>query len=131
MRGWIKTNNLYIIYVYKSSHLLVNGKLMLMLDMNPSGGYLTNGMDRDGVIVSLVPGGRARRPSVVIHSRRFWREWGLSSSFLSLLSSAPVTQFSNHNHSNNAVHREDLPKYTIPEMKTKTICRYTADENNI
>ena len=76
-----------------------------MLDRNPSGGYLTNGRDSDGVIVSLVPGGRARRPSVVIHSRRFCRECGVSFSsctpLLLKLSSAPVTLFSNHNHSNN------------------------------
>lgn len=53
---------------------LVNGRLMDILDKNPSGGCRTNGRDSDGVMVSSVPGGRANRPSVVIHNSRFCRE---------------------------------------------------------
>lgn len=93
---------------------------MDMLDRNPSGGYLTNGRVSAGVMVSLVPGGRASRPSVVIHSRRFCRECGTldepSSPPPSLRcpSSVPVTLFSNHIDSNNTVHKYDLHEFFIP-----------------
>ena len=52
---------------------------MVIFDKNPSGGYRTKGMDKDGVMTRAVPGGRARRPSFVIQSIRFCLEWGLSS----------------------------------------------------
>ena len=55
-------------------YLLVNGKLMDIFDKNPSGGYLTKGKDKEGVMVRWVPGGRARRPSLVIHRSLFCRE---------------------------------------------------------
>lgn len=38
---------------------------MVILEKKPSGGYLTKGSDREGVIIIVVPGGRARRPSCV------------------------------------------------------------------
>lgn len=44
---------------------LVKGKLMVKFEKNPSGGYLTKGNDNDGAITSVVPGGRAKRPSSV------------------------------------------------------------------
>lgn len=52
-------------------YLLVKGKLTVILEKNPSGGYLTNGSDKDGVMTRVVPGGRARRPSDVTHNIRF------------------------------------------------------------
>lgn len=66
----------YIISVlsYGREYVLVNGKLMVMFDKKPSGGYRTKGRDRDGVMTRAVPGGRARRPSFVIHSIRFCLE---------------------------------------------------------
>jgi len=64
---------------YGREYVLVNGKLMVMFDKKPSGGYRTKGRDRDGVMTRAVPGGRARRPSFVIHNIRFCLEWGLSS----------------------------------------------------
>lgn len=51
---------------------------MVMFERNPSGGYLTNGNDRDGLITSVVPGGKASRPSDVIQSIRFCRECDFS-----------------------------------------------------
>lgn len=36
-----------------------------MLEKNPSGGYLTKGSDKEGVITIVVPGGKAKRPSCV------------------------------------------------------------------
>lgn len=49
-----------------SVNLLVNGKLIVILEKNPSGGYRTNGIDSDGLTTKVVPGGRASRPSDVI-----------------------------------------------------------------
>jgi hypothetical protein len=63
------------LWSFGHEYLLVNGKLMLMFDKKPSGGYRTKGRDRDGVMTREVPGGRARRPSFVIHSIRFCLEW--------------------------------------------------------
>lgn len=62
-----------------SEDLLVNGKLIVILEKNPSGGYRTNGIDRDGLTTKVVPGGRASRPSDVIHKIRFCRECALFS----------------------------------------------------
>lgn len=113
---------------------------MDMLDRNPSGGYLTNGSDSDGVMVSRVPGGRASRPSVVIHSSRFCRECGVSADrdddddsarswsswsgwlwWRSSSSPVPVTLLSNQINSNNTVHTDDFPKFLIPVNKKKII----------
>lgn len=57
----------------------MKGKLTDILDRNPLGGCLTKGIDIDGVIVIVVPGGRASRPSFVIHRIRFCLEWGIFS----------------------------------------------------
>lgn len=65
-----------------STDLLVKGKLIDMFDKNPMGGYLTNGNAIVGVMVRLVPGGRARRPSLVIQSSLFCLECGFASSKL-------------------------------------------------
>lgn len=59
-------------------NLLVNGRLMEMFEKNPSGGYRTNGIAIVGEMVKEVPGGRARRPSSVIHTNRFCRDFGVS-----------------------------------------------------
>lgn len=114
----------------RQANLLVNGKLMLMLDKNPSGGYRTNGSVNDGVMTSRVPGGNANRPSVVIHSRRFCRECGTSSpSCRWSSSSAPVTLFSNHINSNNTVHKDDIPKFFIPE--NENMVRLTCSRHEL
>ena len=63
-------------------HLLVKGKLMDMLERKPSGGYRTNGSDSEGVMTRAVPGGRARRPSLVTHKIRFCLECALLSEHL-------------------------------------------------
>lgn len=60
-----KANLFYILY------LLVKGKLTVIFEKNPSGGYRTKGMERDGVMTRVVPGGRAKRPSEVTHNIRF------------------------------------------------------------
>lgn len=60
-------------------YLLVKGKLTVILDRKPGGGCLTKGIDSDGVIAMVVPGGRARRPSFVIHKILFCLEWGIFS----------------------------------------------------
>lgn len=60
----------------KFQYLLVKGKLIDILDRKPLGGCLTKGIDIDGVIVIVVPGGRASRPSLVIHKILFCLEWG-------------------------------------------------------
>lgn len=57
----------------------MNGKLTVILDRKPLGGCLTKGIDNDGVIVIVVPGGKARRPSFVIHRILFCLEWGIFS----------------------------------------------------
>lgn len=74
------------LYLCIQRNLLVKGKLTVMFEKNPSGGYLTKGSERDGVMTRVVPGGRARRPSEVTHSIRFWRECGT----FPLLSAASV-----------------------------------------
>lgn len=56
---------------------------MVMLEKNPSGGYRTNGIDKEGVITREVPGGSARRPSGVSHSSRFCLECGADEAFVS------------------------------------------------
>lgn len=55
--------------------LLVKGRLTVMFEKNPSGGYLTKGNDRDGLMTRVVPGGKASLPSAVIHKIRFCLEW--------------------------------------------------------
>lgn len=50
-----------------------------MLDRNPFGGCLTRGIDSDGEMTKVVPGGSASLPSFVIHSILFCREWGMFS----------------------------------------------------
>lgn len=45
-----------------------------MLDKNPLGGCRTNGIESDGVIAIVVPGGNASRPSLVIQSILFCLE---------------------------------------------------------
>jgi hypothetical protein len=52
----------------------VNGKLTVMFEKNPSGGYRTNGNERDGVMTRVVPGGNANLPSAVTHSILFCLE---------------------------------------------------------
>lgn len=52
-------------------------------DVKPSGGWRTNGMEMLGVKLRTVPGGRASRPSSVIHTRRFCLECGRASAFSS------------------------------------------------
>lgn len=64
------------LHTSEMSYILVNGRLMVMLERNPSGGYLTKGIDIVGVMVRSVPGGSASRPSFVIQSILFWRECG-------------------------------------------------------
>lgn len=61
------------------NNLLVKGKLTVILDKNPFGGCLTNGIDSDGVMVIVVPGGSANLPSFVIQSILFCRECGMFS----------------------------------------------------
>lgn len=60
-------------------YVLVKGKLTVIFDRNPFGGCLTNGIDIEGVIVIVVPGGSASLPSFVIHSILFCRECGMFS----------------------------------------------------
>lgn len=48
---------------------------MVMLEKKPSGGYRTKGNDSDGVIIRVVPGGKANLPSEVIQRNRFCLEW--------------------------------------------------------
>lgn len=55
-------------------------------EKNPSGGYLTKGMEMVGVMVKAVPGGNASLPSSVIHTKRFLRECGWLDLSLSMLS---------------------------------------------
>lgn len=62
------------------SKSMVNGKLIVIFDRNPSNGYRTKGNDSVGVILSTVPGGNASRPSSVIQINRFLRECGLFAS---------------------------------------------------
>lgn len=60
-------------------YLLVKGKLTVILEKKPSGGYLTKGIESDGVMTRVVPGGNARRPSAVTHRILFCLECGVSS----------------------------------------------------
>lgn len=46
-------------------NLLVKGKLIVILEKKPSGGYLTKGNESEGVTTIVVPGGSAKRPSWV------------------------------------------------------------------
>lgn len=59
---------------YNYNSLLVNGRLTVILEKNPSGGYRTNGNERDGVMTKVVPGGSASLPSEVIQRSLFCRE---------------------------------------------------------
>lgn len=53
---------------------------MDMLDRNPSGGYLTKGSAKEGVMVRLEPGGSAMRPSLVSQMNLLRRSWALEGS---------------------------------------------------
>lgn len=68
---------MFLIYsaLYVNKYVLVNGKLIVIFEKNPSGGYRTNGKDKEGVIISVVPGGRANLPSEVTHKILFCLEW--------------------------------------------------------
>ena len=57
-----------------NQNLLVKGKLTVMLEKNPSGGYLTNGNDKEGEMTRVVPGGKANLPSAVTHNILFCLE---------------------------------------------------------
>lgn len=61
----------------KKVYLLLNGNEIEILLRNPSGGYLTKGILIEVLIDMAVPGGSARRPSVVSHRIRFCLECGL------------------------------------------------------
>lgn len=65
----------------------------MMLEKKPSGGCLTNGIAMVGVNVNDVPGGNAKRPSSVIHIKRFLRECGCCES-VSMNSSCSISSSS-------------------------------------
>lgn len=60
--------------VKRNFYLLVNGKLIVKFEKNPSGGYLTKGNDKEGAMTRVVPGGKASLPSDVTHSILFCLE---------------------------------------------------------
>lgn len=89
---------LIILDLYLKIYLLVNGKLTVMFEKNPSGGYLTKGNDRDGVMTRVVPGGSARRPSDVTHNIRFWRECGTFSFLFTAASVQTINKLMHNKH---------------------------------
>lgn len=92
--------------------VLVSGKLIVIFDKNPSGGYRTNGSDNVGVILNTVPGGRAKRPSSVIHISLFFRECGSSLRFVS--SSATFTSTLRVAASLNLIRRPPPSPSSVP-----------------
>lgn len=57
----------------------MNGKLTVMLEKKPSGGFLMKGIESEGAKTKDVPGGRANLPSLVTQRILFCLEWGTSS----------------------------------------------------
>lgn len=105
-----------IIFKGKINNLLVNGRLIVMLERNPSGGYLTNGMEMVGVMVRRVPGGSASLPSLVIHRILFCLWLIFSFSWQKLLTNSPIN-ISNH---------LPIAKRTIRNMITLTSIRFRS-----
>lgn len=54
----------------------MKGNATVRFDRKPSGGCLTNGIETEGEIDIVVPGGRASLPSFVIHSTLLCLECG-------------------------------------------------------
>lgn len=89
-------------------HLLVNGKLTVMFEKNPSGGCLMKGIESEGVMIKDVPGGSASLPSFVIHIILFCLEWGIS--FSDKLLTVPVIVVVRHTSSRERTSIQNLKK---------------------